>query len=188
MKALKPPATEQGIVIVITLFILVIMTAMGVALVHTTGKNSERAQGVSNNLQALSSAESCSQQVIQWLETTAASAIPCQNVTPGNICRTSNHFSSGMSHSRYAVPNSAMPSGDKYKNLINQHGNQCDLALLTTEADQNTGLGTGFSVGQGTNYTGTTPKTKYIYKITARSSSQTLETRVSIELIVSMIF
>ncbi len=185
MKSIQQPQSEQGIVIVITLILLLVMTTMGIALVYTTSRNAERAQGVVNSTEAMFSAESCAQTAMQWLETTGVSQPPCKNSTPGSSCYSVT--STAMNKSNYSIPGLTGTLKTKFNNKMNLHRHSCDISLVTTVSDKKIGKGTGFGVDKDTGYGGKSSHTKYIYKITAEGSGPN-ESQVNIENIVSMTY
>ena len=77
MNTLNPNNYRKGSIIVITLILLVVMTTMGVGLLHSTKKTAQQVGKSVNRVESLYSAESCIVEAVQWLENAATSGVPC---------------------------------------------------------------------------------------------------------------
>lgn len=178
MKTLANLSSQKGFVIVISLILLLVMTTMGMGLVYTTGRNDKGAQGTINRTESLHSAETCIQGVVWWLEDSGLRLTKCKN--KGDVCYRETEKT--MGHSSYAIAGANV----KFKNKMNQHRNKCEVSLLTTLSDKALGLGAGFEVGQNSTYGGSTPNTKYLYKIKSQGTGPNNSVS-NIEIIASII-
>jgi Tfp pilus assembly protein PilX len=180
VKAFGKPSSERGVVVMISLVLLVVMTTMGVGLVYTTGRNDKSASQKINHSQALHASETCIQNILQWMAVNGVTAPPCKNKTTGRCYQIKNRT---MASSDYSISGSQQ----KQQTKMARHKYQCEVSLLTTlSGKNNSGMNTGFSVGQSSAYGGASTQTKYIYLIRTKSNGTTSSAHV--EVVASMIF
>ena len=81
-------SAQQGALMVVTLIMLLVMTSMGVGLLHTTNKESKQIAKSAHYAETLHSAETCLEEAIQWLQEMALTDVPCKDIPIGTICHT----------------------------------------------------------------------------------------------------
>jgi len=168
------PSSEQGVVVMVSLVLLVVMTTMGVGLVYTTGRNDKGASQKINHSQALHTSETCIQNIMQWMAVNGVTAPPCKNKTTGRCYQIKNRT---MASSDYSI----FGSQQKHKTKMARYKYQCEVSLLTVlSAKNNLEMGAGFSVGQSSAYGGASTQSKYIYLIRTKSNDTTSSAKVEV--------
>ena len=172
----------EGAIIVLALIMLLVMTTMGIGLWYVADRDIEQVEIKANQSETLYSAESCIDDATRWLELEAAKAPPCKSVGKGKLCTT--------------IPDTGVQTMDagwrrtsgektKHKTRMAAHNYKCTITLINTisAAGQQ---GTGFNVGQTSNYQGSISSTKYLYKITSSGLGPN-NVRSDVEIIASTI-
>jgi Tfp pilus assembly protein PilX len=145
------PSSEQGVVVMVSLVLLVVMTTMGVGLVYTTGRNDKGASQKINHSQALHTSETCIQNMMQWMAVNGVTAPPCKNKTTGRCYQIKNRT---MASSDYSI----FGSQQKHKTKMARYKYQCEVSLLTVLSAKN----------------------KYIYLIRTKSNDTTSSAKVEV--------
>ena len=173
---------QEGAILVLSLIMLLVMTTMGIGLWYVADRDSEQVEVNINQSETLYSSESCIGDATRWLEVEAAKGPPCKSVGKGKLCK--------------AIPDSGVHTMDadwrrtsgektKHKARMAAHSYKCTITLINTisAAGQQ---GTGFDVGQTSNYQGAISSTKYLYKISASGFGPN-NVRSDVEIIASTI-
>jgi len=117
-------SSQQGALIVVTLIMLMVMTTMGVGLLHITNKESKQIAISANSAETLHTAETCVEEAIQWLQKKALTEIPCKDSPVGRTChrvRTKNMDSWRLSDEKGA-----------HSEKLRRQYYSCDIARLDT--------------------------------------------------------
>ena len=161
MTAFTSQEKEQGIVMVLSMIMLLVMTTMGIGLWYVADREIQQVTTTINRSETLYSAETCVEEAINWLRDEAAKGPPCKGCTPFTTIRTiPNSGNRKMNTPDWQVSS----EGTKQRGKMASHEYRCTVKLITTVATQGQ-AGTGFDVGQSSSYGGSATQTKYLYQI-----------------------
>ena len=185
MNGLNNGQYQEGMILVFSLVIMLVMTTLGVGLWYVADRDIEQVEAKSNRSETIHSAETCIDESIQWLNQQAQIDTPCIKTGKGNLCK--------------QIPDKGKKKdmGDDWKTGANTkkkhtqrmaaHTYSCTITLIN--AVPTSGTGTGFNVGQTNNYQGGISSTKYLYRIkaTGKTGLGANTRQTEIELIASII-
>jgi Tfp pilus assembly protein PilX len=177
MNSLSPKHTRQGSIIVITLVLLLVMTSMAVGLYYSTLHTAKQVAISGNRSEALYSSESCIVEAIDWLEIEVAKGTPPCKGSSG-ACPT---ITANMNNSKWRLSGESV----NQQNRIGAQSYQCEIFPLASIVSA--GSGVGFDIGGSDIYSGSSARTKYLYKIRSKTNGANSVTS-QVEVIVSTIF
>ena len=173
---------EQGMIMVLSMIMLLVMTTMGIGLWYVADREIQQVTTTINRSETLYSSETCIEEALNWLKEAAVKGPPGkgkQHLT--QLVRIPNSGNRKMNTSSWQVSS----EGAKQRGKMASHGYRCTVKLITTVAAEGQ-AGTGFDVGQSSSYGGSASNTKYLYQIRATGIAPN-NIRSDIEVIASII-
>ena len=123
---------RQGFIIVISLILLLVMTAMGVGMYVSVKKSAEAVGQTENRSDALYAAESCVDEAAVWLVDQKESvATPCSEFALGDVCHTIGNRN--MDRSLWGITSTDINSTKKKTKLQNTFY-KCEVSRKLTTA------------------------------------------------------
>jgi|JYMV01.1.fsa_nt_gi hypothetical protein len=121
---------RQGSIVVISLMMLLVMTAMGIGLYNVTLQQSQQVGISLERVDSLHAAESCIDESIQWLIDEAKTDIPCKDKASGTRCKIIGDKS--MRHSLWESKEDRGVHKDKKKKKLERNFYRCDIFRAST--------------------------------------------------------
>jgi len=169
---------QEGVVMVVAVFMLLIMTTMGIALIQYAKREAQQVTIFEETNDALLLSDSCVEEAVQYLEQLGASSPPCEAQAVGSQCGST--LSNRM--------NAWSLSGEHAKMILKgaNQSYQCRIYVASREALGGSS-GAGFDVGQQNVYGQASIRTKYLYLIRASSNTEN-NAKTDVEVIASMVY
>lgn len=169
---------QEGVVMVIAVFMLLIMTTMGIALIQYAKQEAQQVTIFEETNDALLLSDSCVEEAVQYLEQLGVSSPPCETQAVGSQC--GNAVSNGLNAWGLSGEHSKMAQKASRQTYY------CRIYVASREALGGSS-GAGFNVGQQNVYGQTAIRTKYLYRIRASSNTEN-NAKTDVEVIASMVY
>ncbi len=121
---------RQGSIVVISLMMLLVMTAMGIGLYNVTLQQSQQVGVSLERTDSLHAAESCIDESIQWLIDEAKTDIPCKDKASGTRCKVIGDRN--MRHSLWESREDKDVHRAKKNKKLERNFYRCDIFRMST--------------------------------------------------------